>query len=380
MDNRKVFVIYASAGAGHMKAADAVAKAVKKNYPNADLKLFDSLDYTTSFFKKSYPAIYLFAISQTPTIWGLCYYMFDWPVIDFIVAKMRRMTNGFHAKKLKRFILEEKPDVVISTHFMATEVIGNLKKKGLYKGRLVTVVTDYGLHSFWVHKNCDDFVVASEDTKEDLAKRGIDRNRIYSLGIPIDEAFAKKEDKTLMRKNLGIREDLFTILIVSGGFGVGPILELVKELGSLDIPIQLIVVCGKNPKLVEEVTNEQKRLKNPLKIYGFATNMPELMSASDLMITKSGGLTTSEAMVKGLAMIVIKPVIGQETKNCGFLVKHEAAVRVDNVKQVKTAVLDLFKDKDKLEKMRRNINSIARPNSSLDIAKLALTAKTQNDR
>lgn len=372
MDNRKIFVIYASAGAGHMKAAEAVYKAIKKINPTADTRLLDSLDYTTPMYKKSYPATYLFAITKTPTLWGFFYYFFDVPGISYLISKGRRIINWMNCQAFENFILQEKPDVVVSTHFLATEIIGNLKKMGRYDGRIVTIVTDYGLHSFWVHKFNDEYIVASEDTKQDLAQRGIPKDRIYSLGIPVDEAFSKKQDKAIVRRNLGIREDLFTILIVSGGFGVGPIHGLVKELGNLDIPIQLIVVCGKNPKLVEDVTKEQKELKNPMKIYGFATNMPELMNASDLIITKSGGLSTSEAMAMGLAMLIIKPVIGQETKNCGFLLKHDAAIRMDRVEEVKNIVLDLFNSKDKLEMMRKNISEIARPNSSADIANFVL--------
>lgn len=373
MDNRKIFITYASAGAGHMKAAEAVYKMIKKINPGADVRMFDSLDYTTPFYKKSYPGTYLFAITKTPTLWGFFYYFFDLPVVDFFVQIGRRILNSLHNKNFEKYILEENPDIVLTTHFLTTEVIGNLKSKGLYKGMLITIVTDYGLHSFWVHKNCDHYIVASEDAREDLAKRGIDKNRIYSLGIPVDEAFSKKQGKKAVRKTLEIKEDLFTILIVSGGFGVGPIRALVEGLGNLDIPIQLIVVCGKNPKLFDEITGLQKEMKNPMKVYGFATNMPQLMNASDLIITKSGGLSTSEALAMGLPMIIIRPVIGQETKNCAFLLRHNAAIRMDKAEEVKNIVLDLFNNKEKLEAINLSIKEISRPDSSSDIAKFVLS-------
>lgn len=368
----KIAVMHASAGAGHTKAAEAVSSALKNSNAQCEVCLVDSLDYTNSFFKWIYPKAYLFLIDKLPLVWGGLYYFCDIPIFSLIVNIMRWVFNTPNTFNLKRFIRDAHFDVIVSTHFLPSEIVAQMKREGKYKGKLITVVTDFGSHDFWINKGTDLYVVAHEDTRLDIISRKIEKSAIRVLGIPIGKEFAQPLDRPGIAARLGIDARLFTVLIVSGGFGVGPILELTAQLGNADVSIQLIVVCGKNEKLHGDVLNISSKLKRPCKVYGFSRNMHELMSVSDVIITKSGGITVSEALSFSLPMIIISPILGQETKNCNLLVKHQAAIRVDKAPEAKQEVCELFNDKLRLEGMKRNCKTIARPNSAMDIANLAL--------
>lgn len=373
----KIAVLHASAGAGHTKAAEAVAKALKNMNAQCDVRLVDSLDYTNSFFKWIYPKAYLFLIERLPLAWGGLYYFCDIPIFSFIVNILRWLFNTPNTIRLKKFIKDENFDVIVSTHFLASEIVAQMKREGKYNGKLITVVTDFGSHDFWVNEGTDLYVVAHEDTKLDMLSRKIEEGIIRVLGIPIGIEFAQPLNRLGVAAKLNIDGGLFTVLIVSGGFGVGPILELTAQLGNADVPIQLIVVCGKNEKLHGDVLEISSKLKKPCKIYGFSRNMHELMSVSDVIITKSGGITVSEALSFSLPMIIISPILGQETKNCNLLVKHQAAIRVDKAAEAKQEVCELFNDRPRLEGMKRNCKTIARPNSASDIAQLAIAIASE---
>ncbi|MEA3560423.1 MAG: glycosyltransferase, partial [Candidatus Omnitrophota bacterium] len=207
-----------------------------------------------------------------------------------------------------RFLYHLNPDVIISTHFYSSEVIAYQRRIKKYNGRLISVITDFKVHFFWVVKGIDKFVVAFQSTKRELIRKGIEEERVNVLGIPIDAVFAESQNKDLLLERLKLQKNLFTVLIVSGGSGVGPIEKLADELENLPYPVQLIIVCGHNEFLYNRLSS--KKFKVPAKIYGFSRNMHELMNISDIIITKSGGLTSSECLASNLPMIIIAPVPG----------------------------------------------------------------------
>lgn len=375
-NKKKVIVAYASAGAGHVKASYAIEGALKEiNRSDVEVKLINTLDYSTPFLRKSYPAMYLFTVNRTPTIWGLGYYLFDSRLIyKIFIAPARRIGNFLNCARLVNFLNQYNPDVVINTHFLGSEVMADMKRRGMLEDtKLITVVTDYFMHSFWVDKTIDYYCVAQDESKEHLIKRGISSEKIRVFGIPIDRVFTIKKDKNRLCDKLNISKNLRTVLIGSGGFGVGPIKDLVKELSGIKKDIQLLVVCGKNPKLYREISDLATSLETPIKVYEFVDNMDELMEVSDVMVTKSGGMTSSEAMAKDLPMIINSAIPGQEAKNCRYLVKAGAAIHAASVKKTKEAILDILSSDSKMEQLKERIKKIKKPNSSYDIANFALS-------
>ncbi|MFA5256356.1 MAG: glycosyltransferase [Candidatus Omnitrophota bacterium] len=373
---KKILVVYATAGIGHKKAAVAVKKAYDEmKLPGVEVTLIDALDYTNKFFKWSYLQIYLLMVNKLPTFWGLSYYLTDLPFVDLFVSYIRRINNWANSKKLVNYILDTKPDVIISTHFFASEVIADMKHKSLMLSRLVTVVTDYKLHAWWVCEGTDSYIVASEDTRRDLEGRKVDPAKIKVMGIPVEPVFSKTLDRPKIFKETGLRDDLFTILVIGGGFGVGPIEGIVNVIRRIPRELQTVVVCGHNEELVRKINSLKDEYKLNMKVLGFIDNVYEYMDISDILISKSGGITVSESLAKEIPLVVISPILGQETGNSSFLVRNNAAVKVKRLDDLKTALEDLISDPIKLDKMKEAIKKIKKPYAAYDVAKFAYESR-----
>src|SRR3989338_7936030 len=244
----KILITYAYAGVGHKKAALAIEKALAQaNAPVGrhmathgvvEVKNIDVLDYANAFFKFSYPRVYLFLINRTPVLWGLCYYLLDSRPVDFFIAPLRRFLHRMNCWKFIEFIKETNPDVVVSTHFLPAEIVSGLKDRGEFKGKLITVVTDFIAHSFWIARSSDYFIGAIQRTKADLLKRGILEEKIRIMGIPCDPVFSISKGRENLTKQLCVDPGFFNVLIMSGGFGTGPIKEIVTEINDMDSRIR----------------------------------------------------------------------------------------------------------------------------------------------
>lgn len=371
---KKILIVYATAGIGHKKASMAVKEAFDEMAPkDAEVTLIDALDYTNDFFRWSYLQAYLLMVNKLPTLWGLSYYFTDNRYVDIIVSALRRINNWFNSGKLVQYIKDSKPDVVISTHFLPSEVISDLKEVGETQARLVTVVTDYRLHSWWVCDFTDTYVVASQEAKNDLIGWKVDPSKIKVLGIPVEPVFTKTMDKDKTLEKLGLKKDIFTVLVVGGGFGVGPIEEIVKSVDEVSRPIQIVTICGHNEELVGKLNALKPKLKSHLTVTGFADNVYEYMEASDILISKSGGITVSESLAKEIPMVIISPILGQETRNSDFLIGNGAAMKIAKPSELKALIEDLLSHPEKLTNMKEAIRKVRKPYACYDVVKLVLS-------
>lgn len=376
---KRILVVYATAGIGHKKASLAIKKALDEMpLEDVEVSLVDALDYTNAFFKWSYLKAYLLMVNRLPLLWGLSYYITDNFYVNLIVSIFRRINNWMNSRPLERYLLAAKPDVIISTHFFASEVVSNLKARGLLGSQLVTVVTDYRLHSWWVSECTDTYVVAGQDTKDDLITRGVSTFRIKVLGIPVEPIFSERVDGDKIVDKIGFKKGTFTILAIGGGFGVGPIEEMAKIVNTVPGNLQMIVICGKNPDLVEKLERLKPGLRIKVEILGFVDNVYEYMAISDVLISKSGGITVSESLVKELPMLIISPILGQETRNSDFLMKHGAGLKIRRLAELKGALEGLIGNRTKIDEMREAIRSIKKPQAARDIAKMAIDACSRN--
>jgi processive 1,2-diacylglycerol beta-glucosyltransferase len=371
---KKILITYATAGIGHKKAATALKKTFDEMSPkNTEVILIDSLNYAPPSFKKSYLAVYLLAVNKLSAIWGFMYYLTDNFYINLIVSKLRRFNNWLNGKRFVEYLEELRPDVIISTHFFASEVVGNLKKKGRLNSRLITVVTDYRLHSWWVAPCTDIYTVYTEDAKADLMNWGIPPDKIRVLGIPVEPDFSRRQEKDRIRAKMNLKKEMFTVLLVGGGFGVGPIEEIVRSIAAITKPIQVIVVCGHNEELVDKIKKVSTASKAHMVILGYVDNVYELMEVSDVLISKSGGMTVSESLAKELPLLTISPIPGQETKNFDFLIKEKAALKIKKPSEVGRMLEDLISNPDKLARIKDSVKRIRKPDAAKDIAELAIT-------
>ena len=371
---KKILIVYATAGIGHKKASMAVKEAFDElALKDTEVVLADALDYTNPFFKWSYLKAYLLMVNKLPTFWGFLYYLTDNFYVNLLISKLRRLNNRFNSRKFIKFLTSSDFDVVISTHFFASEVVSNLRGKRALKARLITVVTDYRLHSWWVSDFVDTYVVACEDARNDLLKWKVPDFNIKVLGTPVEPVFLKKLDKGSIMSKAGMKPGIFTLLIIGGGFGVGPIEDIVKAANSVSGDIQAIVVCGKNEELAQKIEALKPGLKMPVKALGFVDNVYDYMEISDVLISKSGGITVSESLVKELPIIVISPIIGQETRNSDFLMNHGAGRKISDVSELKGVLEDLISHKEKLAAMKEAVRSLKKPNSCFDVANMAIS-------
>lgn len=362
---RSVLILSAAAGAGHVRAAEALLSAF--NMKNVRAEHIEVLKYTTPIFRKVYSDLYIDLVNKRPEILGWVYNSLDRP---WKYQKRRLAIDLLNTGPLVRLLKKASPAAAICTHFLPSELLVYLKKKKRIDFPIGVVVTDYDAHAMWLHKDIDWYFVACEETKVYLEKLGIASGSIHVTGIPVDPVFARKQSRQEARLMHGLSPDMTTVLVSAGGFGVGPMEMLIRSLDEVQTPIQMVVICGKNEKLKNDI--EKVKTRHAKKVVGFTKEMDTYMAASDILVGKAGGLTSSEAFAKGLILIVVNPVPGQEERNSDHFLEEGIALRCNNLPALGFKIDSLLKDSDKMAAMKKNVQRYARPHASEEIASLII--------
>ena len=357
----KICVIHATAGAGHKKAAEAIFNGLIAARHEA--RLVDALDYTNPFFKFTYPRVYAFLVTKIPSLWGVFFAVLDWPWLQPLVSFGRRIYNGLNAGCLERFIVEERFDCIITTQFLSAEVCAYLKRSGKIQSKVICVVTDFDVHHIWTNQGIDLYAVASKYTKDKIVRLGVKQDHVVVTGIPTDTQFTRPVDAAALKNKLGLREEMFTVLIATGSFGMGPIEELIDHLRGY----QLMVVCGHNTQLFERL---RSKARNGVHVFALVNNMHELMSVADVMITKPGGLSIAEALVKNLPMVFFSAIPGQETHNIAVLKKYGAGEDQMPVAKIAGKIDDWISSPTEFQRVHDNLAILAKPSAVEDILRL----------
>jgi processive 1,2-diacylglycerol beta-glucosyltransferase len=358
----KILIVHASAGAGHSKAAEAVFNGIKK-HTSHDVRCIDVLDYTNPFYKSLYRKTYMLLISHLSFVWAFFFWLADIRLLLPIIQLGRRFFNHINGRKFEAFLQQENFDYVITTHFFSTEAVSALKGQKKITSKLICVVTDYDAHSIWLGKHVDRYAVACEYTKKKLNSLGVSDDHIAITGIPVDEKFLVAYERAALRSKLGLDPQAFTVLIATGSFGIGPIKEIVRQLKGL----QCVVVCGHNQSLCATLSAQQFP---HVKICGFINNMQEYMAAADVLITKPGGLSISEALAVGLPLIFFSAIPGQETNNVRVLKTFGVGVSDLTTTGIAEEIKTLNTSSAYFQAAKDRIKKIARPHSVCDIIKL----------
>ncbi|MBZ0166524.1 MAG: hypothetical protein K8I00_06925, partial [Candidatus Omnitrophica bacterium] len=279
------------------------------------VEFLDALDYANPIFKNSYGGSYTFLITKWPQVWGVFFGLVDIPWLQPLIRVVRRAYNALNTPRLHRHLREGNYDWVVSTHFLPIEVVSALKRAGQSSAKLMACVTDYDVHRIWLGSGVDLYCVASDWTMQKLIRLGVPAEKIKVTGIPCHKKFIRQQDVCQLRERLGLDAGQFTVLIATGSFGIGPIEEIIDTLRSF----QIVVVCGHNKSLYERL---QKKSPAHVKIMGLVDNMHELMAAADVMVSKPGGLSITEALVSRLPLIFFNAIPGQETQNIMVLKEY----------------------------------------------------------
>lgn len=364
---KKIVILYAAVGGGHFKAAEAVKNYILETKPNCEVEMLDALKYTNKAIDKIIISSYVNMARYSPKVWGDIYKL---SAKQYSVANFSNAVQKLLSLKLIKYLNEQNPDAVISTHPFITEMCAILKKKKQLKAKLNVIITDYASHRFWELKPeyIDNYFVANEQIKYSMIYNGISAEKIHVTGIPVSPAFLKNYDKEAIYKEFDLTSKKRTILIFGGGeYGLSNIKIFFNGLLELDEDVQIIMVAGKRKKSQEMFSSLAQNSNKKVIVLGYTNKIPELMQIADLVISKPGGLTTTEIITTGLPFAVINPIPGQEEENAEFLLNSGASVRIFDEKKTKPFLEQLLSDSVRLQNIVEMQKHIARPNSTKEI-------------
>ena len=359
-----ILILSASTGGGHMRASKAIEGYMTQQNKDINVKIVDSLLYISPILNKTITGGYAYLATKTPKLYGKLY---DLTNKDHKFANFVTRLNNIFANKLMPLIDDFRPDIIITTHPFPTEMVSRLKSKKEINIPLICIMTDYAPHKAWINDKVDAYIVANDDMVTKMTTQGVDSRCIYPYGIPVDEVFFEEKEKQLVIEELGLDKNLPTILMMAGSFGVSNVFDVYQNIIDIDIDFQIILVTGRNQKLYnhfEEVIGDTT--KNTKLIY-FTEEINKFMQASDIIITKPGGLTVTEALACNIPMAVFDAIPGQEEENADFLLKHNMAVRISDGNSCREAIVELLKDREKLEDMKEACKSFDKNDSTKNI-------------
>jgi processive 1,2-diacylglycerol beta-glucosyltransferase len=371
--SRRILILSASVGAGHMRAAEAVEAALRLLAPEAVVKNLDVLELTNAAFRRVYSRTYFDLVNKAPQVLGLVYDLLDRPPSAQRKAdRLRLLVERLNLLRFSRLLRSESWDVIVNTHFLPAEIVAVLRRKGDITTPQLTVTTDFETHRLWVYEPCDHYFTATEEGAAYLRHWGVAADRISVTGIPVHPVFSQAKPAAECRARLGLADDRPVILQLAGGFGMGPVEKLFCGLLAVDRPLQVVVVSGRNEQLQARLRQVEVPERHRVNILGFTTQIDEWMAAADVVLSKPGGLTTSEALARGAALMIANPIPGQETRNADFLLENGAAIKVNNIATLPHKLSKLLDEPGRLAELKANARRLGRPQAAFDIARRAL--------
>ena len=375
---KKVIIFYASYGGGHLNAAKSIQECIINNYKDIDVELIDCMKYVNITIEKITTAAYREMAKKAPWAWGRIYNDSQKGPLAHISSR----SNKIMAIKLLKLLREKTPDLIISTHPFGSQMCSYLKRKGKITSKIATIMTDFAPHDQWLVGSdyTDYFFVAHYKMKQYLMSKNIDEEKIFDTGIPISNRFLLNFNSEEILKDLNFEKDKKTILFFGGGeFGLGKTktVEIFECFVKLFPETQIIGVAGKNEKMKNAFTKivEENHRENNIRILEFTNKVPEFMSISDLVVTKPGGLTTSESLASSLPMVIINPIPGQEEENAEFLEENGIAIWVKKNDNPYEKLKNLFTDSSILENMKENTKKLSRKYSTQNICNILFNNK-----
>jgi processive 1,2-diacylglycerol beta-glucosyltransferase len=370
----RILVLSASVGAGHLRAAQAVELALRRVVPEGTVKNLDVLELTNALFRRVYARSYLDLVNKAPHVLGYFYDLMDQPSRSGKNRgdRLRLAVEKLNLRRFTRFLQQENWDLVINTHFLPAEIIAHLRRTERLVLPQVIATTDFETHRLWVNQPCEHYFTATEEGALYLHHWGVPAENVTVTGIPIDPVFAEPKDKAACRAKHGLDGDRPMILQLAGGFGVGPIEKLYQALLEVPRPLDVVVVAGRNEAVKKELMEVPVPPCHRAKILGFTTEIDEWMAAADLVVSKPGGLTTSETLARGAILVIVNPIPGQESRNSDFLLENGAAIKANNAATLAHKVNALLADPARLAQLRANVARLARPRAAFDVVQRSL--------
>ncbi|HEY3309673.1 MAG TPA: glycosyltransferase [Desulfuromonadaceae bacterium] len=372
----RIAVFSVSAGSGHVRAAQALQTAAALWYSNIEVVHVDLMELVPKLFRTIYTETYIKMIDQHPALWGYIYDRTDREKIDSSLSRLRRTIETVNTRKLKNVLNDIAPDHVICTHFLPAQLLSRRIRKGKFQKPVWVQVTDFDMHSLWIHKGMSGYFAAHDELAGRMSERGIPAENIHITGIPIMPAFSESFSRTQCSLELGLDPARKTLLLMSGGAGLGDSIKLAERLLNMDGEFQLVAMAGTNEKLLKKLKVLAVRFPGRLLPLGFIDSIERVMAASDLAITKPGGLTSSECLAMGLPMIIVSPIPGQEERNADFLLEHGVALKACDANALAWRVHLLLNEPERLVSMREKARLLGRPDSARKVLDCVLGGRS----
>ncbi len=415
----RVLILSATTGGGHMRAANALKEYIKMQDSSAIVKISDTIEYVSPFLNKAVTGGYVYMVRNTPKMYGSIYKNADKNTAT--INKTMEFTTTSLRNKLLPLVYDFNPDIIVTTHPFAAEIVTALKQNNIIDIPIIDIVTDFAIHQAYISDGVDAYIVSSREMVDQVVERGVSRVHVYPYGIPIMQSFYQEIDREKAFASEGLDPSLPTILIMAGSFGVTDILKIYHKIVKSPENFQIIVITGKNEKLYETFDNYLRKItinntiielretvkaenaakaaiktaKNPkakpaakikpqhtvsktlkpakpTELLYYTDDVDKYMRMADIIVTKPGGLTVSEAIAVGLPMAIFKAIPGQEEQNADFLVSKNMAVRLEKKDSCTAVITDLLRNPEKLENMRKAINSFSKGNAAANIYLLML--------
>lgn len=377
--SKRVLILHVRAGVGHERAARAVEAALRTLDPSCQPIVRDALEFASPFLRTFYASSYNRLVDRVPRVWGFFYRRAEKiPALSF----RQRVRSALLAAGCRDFATATRrfeADVVLCTQFLPAEVFALLRQRGEVKVPVCCAVTDFSIHPIWVYPGIDHYFVATDAAREQLVETGVvSGERIEVTGVPIDPRFATGVGREAARRELGLDPDprRLTLLLMGGGFGWGPMEGMLEEVLRLPESVQALVIAGKNDALRERLAKRVEGHESRIKVHGFTDRVDLFLEAADLLVGKAGGLTSSEAMARGVPIVAVRPIPGQEERNCDYLQESGAAVRVHDLFDLHVRLTHFVGNRADLERMQANARAIGRPDSAFRVARSILSRLT----
>ncbi len=366
----RTLIFSISAGDGHKKTSLAIKNHILLNNRTSEVLIVDALKYISPLLDKLIIGSYLKSIKINPKIYKKIYEIIDNSTSKVSFLKKDSIIDKLFALKLKKLIYDFEPDVILATHPIPTKILSTLKLICGLNIPVVSIITDYACHSFWIHKGIDAYITPTNCIVDDIVKRGINSNIVYNLGIPVNPDFLHKYDRASTLETLSLFPNKFTVLIMGGSLGLGKITDIYIELNKILTDIQIIIITGKNQKLYSNLIKLAPSFSKETRILQYTKEINKYMQACDLLLTKPGGITITEAMISSIPLVLFSPIPGQEEKNVDFLTKNSLAIHLEDIKNCSDTLVDLINYPTTLNKIKQNYYKYINPNSGKDIYNL----------
>jgi processive 1,2-diacylglycerol beta-glucosyltransferase len=360
---------------GHARAAYAVEAALRELDPSCEPIVRDALEFSSPFLKRFYASTYNRLVDRLPRVWEFFYRQVERMPTMSRRQRLRSAILARHCRDFAAAVERFQADLVLCTQFLPAEVFALLRVRGEVPVPVFCVVTDFFIHPIWVYPGIDRYYVAAEASAEELRATGVVApDRIEVTGVPIDPKFATTVGQESARRELDLDPDprRLTLLLMGGGFGWGPMEAMLDVVMRLPESVQAVFVAGKNDALRTRLEQRAAGREARIKVHGFTDRVHVFLEAADLYVGKAGGLTSSEAMARGVPVIAVRPIPGQEERNCDFMQEAGSGVRVHDLFDLEVKLTHFLENPADLERMKVNARSVGRPDSAFRVARSVL--------